>query len=106
MHLSDYADAHFLPGVLVNDDPVPQRHPKAHINAIHAVVATMEGTEEGYHLDLHVDVRLPKRRSRGPVAGGDTECEPVRSMWVKRVRFHFWEKCKTPPANTECKRPL
>ena len=70
----------------VNDDPVSQWLSKVDINVIIAVVATVEGSGEGNHLDLDVDVRLPERHSRGPVAGSNTKIESLRG---KQHRFHY-----------------
>ena len=53
---------------------VPQWLSKSDLNDISAVVATVEGSGEGNHLDLDVDVRLSEQRhSWSPVAGGDSE---------------------------------
>ena len=83
---SDCGDAHYLSGVLVNDGPVSQWVSKVDLNSILAVIATSERSGEGHHPNPYVDIRLPQRHSRGAVAGGDTEFEPLRG---KQHHFHY-----------------
>ena len=70
----------------VNDDPTPQWFSKVDFNVIIAFIATSEGSGEGHHPNLYVDVRLPERHSRGPVAGSNTKIESLRG---KQHRFHY-----------------
>ncbi len=42
----------------VDDDTIAQWLSKADINAILAIFSTPQGSGEGNHLDLYVDVRL------------------------------------------------